>query len=86
MLTMREAVTPRCPDCRSIDWFRNGCVIAVFDGDVDLECGRFQRPDPALASATWSCNQCAYEVAPGSALERDLDAIRSRTCRDTTVA
>jgi hypothetical protein len=70
----------RCPGCRSIDWYRDGCVIAEGGEHVTLGCGRVQRPDPALAATTWSCNQCAHEVAHGSRLERDLDRIRSTTC------
>jgi hypothetical protein len=70
----------RCPHCRSIDWFRDGCVIVAAGDRVELGCGRVQRPDPALADTTWSCNQCAHEVLHGSRLERDLDWVRSTTC------
>jgi len=70
----------RCPACRSIDWFRDGCVIAEADGALDLRCGRVQRSDPALAGTQWSCNACAYEVITGSALAGVLDVVQHDTC------
>ena len=70
----------RCPHCRSIDWFRDGCVIAEADAQIELRCGRVQHSDPSLAATTWSCNQCAHEVPLNTPLARSLDAVRHDTC------
>jgi len=70
----------RCPACQAIDWFRDGCVIAVASGELELRCGRVQRSDPALRGNTWSCNSCAYEVLAGSGLSRQLNALQHDTC------
>jgi len=32
VLTMQSPATYRCPACGSIDWFRDGCIIAASDG------------------------------------------------------
>jgi hypothetical protein len=80
VLTTTPATEFRCPACSAIDWFRDGCVIAMTAGEIDLRCGRVQHSDPRLAETSWSCNQCAHEVAPGSRLAGALDAIRDDTC------
>ena len=86
VLTLSATRPYRCPACRSIDWYRDGCVIAEAGEHAQLTCGRVQRPDPALAGTTWSCTHCAHEVPPGSRLEHDLDAIRTATCHDAASA
>jgi hypothetical protein len=80
VLTMPPPLRYRCPTCRAIDWFRDGCVISEADIGRELGCGRVQRKDPTLAGTAWSCNQCAHEVPLGSALEHDLDDLQLQTC------
>lgn len=80
VLATPSNVAYRCPECGSIDWFHNGCVIAEVDARIELTCGRVQRPDPGLAGTTWSCNQCAHELPRESRIARDLDDLRQRTC------
>ena len=80
VLTLRPATQYACPRCGSIDWFRDGCVIAATDEQIELRCGRVQHSDPRLAGTTWSCNQCAHEEQAGSRLTRALDSLRHDTC------
>jgi predicted RNA-binding Zn-ribbon protein involved in translation (DUF1610 family) len=80
VLTKEAPATFRCPACGSIDWFRDGCVIAAVDERIELRCGRVQHADPRLAGTSWSCNQCAHEEPAGSQLARALDGIRHETC------
>jgi hypothetical protein len=80
VLSTGPATEYRCPTCRSIDWFRDGCVIAENDAAIELRCGRVQHSDPSLAATSWSCNQCGHEVPPGSRLAAALDGIRHETC------
>lgn len=80
VLTMQSPATYRCPECGSIDWFRDGCIIAAADGQIELRCGRVQHSDPRLAGTTWSCTHCAHEEPPTTRLARALDAVRHDTC------
>ena len=63
----------RCPICRSIDWYRDGCLITEDEATGDLAIVRVQASDLRIAGAGWSCNYCAYEVQPQTRLARDLD-------------
>ena len=81
VLTMPPTLPYRCPDCGSIDWYRDGCLIAENEAAAGLTCGRVQRLE-VIADSTWSCTHCAHEVLPGSRLEHDLEWIRSTTCHE----
>jgi hypothetical protein len=80
VLTLRPVAQYMCPDCGSIDWFRDGCVIASADELIELRCGRVQHADPRLAGTFWSCNQCAHEEPGSTRLAQALDALRHDTC------
>ena len=77
---MSSVADVRCPSCQSVDWFRDGCVIAAVDGAIVTGCTRVQEADPALRGTTWSCNQCSHELDAGSGVARSLDRIRAQTC------
>jgi hypothetical protein len=80
VLTMPSIDRLRCPQCRAIDWFRDGCVIAETDTSVELRCWRVLRPELGFEATPWSCAQCGHEVAAYPGLVHDLDAIRLQTC------
>ena len=80
MLTMPSVADVRCPACQSVDWFQDGCVIALSEGAIVAGCTRVQNPDPSLRDTTWSCNHCSYELVAGSQVARVLDQVRQRTC------
>ena len=80
VLTLRPVTQYACPECGSVDWFRDGCVIAATNAQIELRCGRVQHSDPVLAGTPWSCNQCAHEEPLGTPLAHALDALRHTTC------
>ena len=80
VLTIRAPAQYRCPECGSIDWFRDGCIIAAPDDQIELRCGRVLHAHPALAATTWSCTHCAHEEPSMTRLARALDAVRHDTC------
>jgi hypothetical protein len=71
----------RCPVCRSIDWFHDGCLIAEDDATGDVQVTRIQASDPRLAQDNWSCNSCAHELLPSTILARGLRSLELRACR-----
>jgi hypothetical protein len=86
VLTVPSIDRLRCPYCRAIDWFRDGCVIAETDASVELRCSRVLRPELGFEATPWSCAQCGHEVAANSRLVRDLDEIRLQTCDESGAA
>jgi len=80
MLTIVTNVGYRCPVCRSIDWFRDGCLVTEDEATGDLMITRVQVPDPRIAGAGWSCTYCAHELLPETRLARDLDIREQRDC------
>ena len=70
----------RCPTCRSIDWFRDGCLITEDEATGKLMITRVQVSDPRTARAGWSCTYCAYELLPETRLARALDIREQREC------
>ena len=71
----------RCPDCRAIDWFHDGCLIVEDEATGNVQVTRVQASDPRLAGDRWSCNQCAHEVLSETRLARGLDHLEARACR-----
>jgi hypothetical protein len=65
----------RCPDCRSIDWIRDGYAMGE-RRDWIIERVRFG-PSVDLA-AKWSCAGCDREV--------DADTTLDRTIREAAIA
>jgi len=51
MLTIVTNVGYRCPLCRSIDWFRDGCLVTESEATGELMITRVQPPDPRNADA-----------------------------------
>ena len=67
----------RCPACRSIDWFHDGCMIVEYDATGDVQVVRVQPSDPRLARDHWSCNHCAHEVLSDTHLARGLERLEA---------
>jgi len=65
----------RCPNCRSLDWYRSGVVVA------EAEDGHLQFADVGWrdhsGDSQWSCAQCAYESPAWSRLSKQLDSVVS---------
>jgi len=80
MQTILSNVTYRCPSCRSIDWFRDGCLITEDEATGDLVIRRVQISDPRMPGTGWSCTYCAHEVLPETRLARGLDIRERRDC------
>ena len=78
--TIFSNVTYRCPICRSIDWFRDGCLISEDEATGELVITRVQNSDPRIAGAGWSCTYCAHELSPETTLGRALDIREQREC------
>ena len=49
MQTILSNVTYRCPSCRSIDWFRDGCLITEDEATGALMIKRVQISDPRIS-------------------------------------
>jgi hypothetical protein len=63
VLTMPPTLPYRCPDCRSIDWYRDGCVIVEDAAAVGLTCGRVQRLDECLVIVKYRLMIQSHELA-----------------------
>ena len=70
----------RCPVCRSIDWFHDGCLIVEDEATGDVHVTRVQTSDPGLVRDHWSCNHCAHELLQETRIARGLDHLEARAC------
>jgi len=71
---MDDLLEVRCPDCRSLDWFRDGFVMHEAPAGGVLR----QRLTPSSERANpWACARCGYEVRGDTLLHRRLSAIQT---------
>ena len=82
-MTTKQAIASnlgyRCPVCRSIDWFRDGCLITEDEGGTVMVV-RVQASDTRIVGAGWSCNYCAHELLTETRLAHDLFELERRDC------
>ena len=65
---MDETMRLSCPNCRAIEWFRDGTTMAA---DINGEIHRV-RIKGVVADPGWHCERCGFQPAPGSDLTKHL--------------
>lgn len=65
----------RCPDCRAIDWFRDGYrIVGGADGEVLRR--RAAPADPATERDPWYCVGCGFRAEPDTPIGEALSDIQ----------
>jgi ribosomal protein S27AE len=64
-----------CPNCRAIEWFRDGTTMAV---DINGEIHRVRVKGVPLegANAPWHCGRCGFQPVAESDLATHLAAMK----------
>lgn len=64
---MDETLRLSCPNCRAIDWSRDGVTMAV-DINGEIHRVRVKTVSHVDDEARWACDRCGFQAVAGSDL------------------
>ena len=68
-MIMNEQLKLQCPQCRAIDWSRDGFAIAADPATGEILRRRLAPSNvPDEAESTWSCSQCGHALFGGTSI------------------
>ena len=72
---MDDTMRLSCPNCRAIDWSRDGVTMAV---DINGEIHRVEGKRAPIADdgSRWQCDRCGFQPVAGSDLAIHLVEMR----------
>jgi hypothetical protein len=74
---MDETLKLRCPECKAIDWSRDGFRIAMDPTTGQLVRRRIAPSGSSdVHEAAWSCAQCGHGLFGGTTIAGALHALR----------